>query len=198
MTDVRLALGYSALALAAACFAWDYKLGFDSTKHFTAAAVAVYTLLNGALTFWMFAVERGTVYVGTAPSGETLRIATSTKKNVPTYHVTVEVVPGKKGGKKEVLVLSRAFTEWFDGAGHFVAAPFQSMFAGAVPVVGKLDPKRAGPQEGAASPSAAAAYTPEMLDALSRANVSVVGSAAEEATGSEAVGTKKGGKRRKA
>jgi hypothetical protein len=195
LTDVRLALGYSALALAAACFAWDYKLGFESTKHLTAAAVVVYTLLNGALTFWLFYVERGTVYVGTAPSGETLRISTATKKNVPTYHVTVEVQP-KNGGKKEVLKISRAFTEWFDGAGHFVAAPFQSMLASAVPVVGKLDPKRAAPQESAMP--VPAAYTPEMLDVLAKANASVVGSAAEVATGSETPVPKKGGKKRRA
>ncbi|KAK3311229.1 microsomal signal peptidase 25 kDa subunit-domain-containing protein [Chaetomium strumarium] len=193
LTDVRLALGYSAFALAAACFGWDFKFGFESTKYYTAAAVAAYTLLNGALTLWMLYVERGTVYVGTAPSGETLRISTSTKKNVPTYFVTVEVQ--EKDGKKEVLKISRAFTEWFDAAGHFVAAPFQTLLASSLPVVGKLDPKRAAaPKEDG---GAEATYTPEMLDVLAQANVSVVGSAAEEATGSEAAGTK-GGKRRKA
>ncbi|KAK4103179.1 SPC25-domain-containing protein [Parathielavia hyrcaniae] len=197
LTDVRLALGYSAFALAAACFAWDYKFGFDSTKQFTAAAVALYTLLNGALTLWVVYVERGTVYVGTAPrGGETVRVSTATKKNVPTYHVTVEVT-GKGGKGLETLKISRAFTEWFDGVGRFVAAPFQEMLAGSVAVIGRADPKRASKarEEGGVAP---AAYTPEMLDALAQANVSVVGSAAEEATGSEAAGAKKASKRRKA
>lgn len=196
LTDVRLALGYSAFALAAATFLWDYKLGFESTKHFTAAAVAVYALLNGALTLWVLFVERGTVYVGTAPAsagGQTVRVSSSAVKNVPTYHLTVEVT--SKDGGREVLKVSRAFTEWFDGAGRFVAAPFQAMLASSVPVIGRCDPKRAAPKEDPGA--AAAAYTPEMLDALAKANVSVVGSAAEEATGSEAAG-KKGGKRRKA
>jgi hypothetical protein len=196
LTDVRLALGYSAFGLAAACFGWDYKFGFESTKYLTAAAVALYTLLNGALTLWIFYVERGTVYVGTAPkTGETVRISTATIKNVPTYNVTVEVT-GKDGKKLETLNISRSFTEWFDGAGRFVAAPFQAMLAGAVAVIGKADPKRAAKakEEG----DAPAAYTPEILDVLAKANVSVVGSAAEEATGSEAAGAKKGGKRRKA
>jgi hypothetical protein len=191
---VRLALGYSAFALAAATFFWDYKLGFESTKYFTAAAVALYTILNGALTGWVLYVEGGTVYVGTAPSGETVQIKSRADKNVPVYHLTVEVTDPKKGGKKEVVEVRRAFSEWFDGTGKFVAAPFQSVLAGNVAVVGKCDPKRAG-QAAAAGEDAAAAYTPEMLDALAKANVSVVGSAAEEATGSEA---KKGGKRRKA
>jgi hypothetical protein len=195
LLDVRLALGYSAFALAAATFLWDYKLGFESTKYFTAAAVALYTVLNGALTGWVMYVEGGTVYEGTAPSGETVQIKSRADKNVPVYHLTVEVTdPKKKGGKKEVVELQRAFSDWFDGAGRFVAAPFQSKLAGSVAVVGKCDPKRAG-QAAAAGEDVSAAYTPEMLDALAKANVSVVGSAADDATGSE---TKKGGKRRKA
>lgn len=73
LTDVRLALGYSAFLIAAACFLWDYKLGFESTKYYTAAAVGVYSLLNTALTLWIWLMEKGTIYVGTAPSGETVR-----------------------------------------------------------------------------------------------------------------------------
>ena len=67
---MRLALGYSAFAICAACFYWDYKLGFDSTKYYTAAAVALYALLNGALTLWVWLVEGGTVYVGTSKAGD--------------------------------------------------------------------------------------------------------------------------------
>jgi len=73
LTDVRLALGYSAFLVAGACFLWDYKFGFDATKYYTAAAVAVYMVLNGALTMWIWGREKSIVYVGTAPSGETVR-----------------------------------------------------------------------------------------------------------------------------
>lgn len=72
LTDVRLVLGYSAFLVAAACFLWDYKLGFESTKYYTAGAVAVYSLLNTALTMWIWLKEKGIVYVGTAPNGETV------------------------------------------------------------------------------------------------------------------------------
>lgn len=71
---MRLSLGYSAFFLAAACFAWDYKLGHDRTKYWTAAAVALYVVLNGALTAWVSFVEKGVVYEGTAPSGETVSV----------------------------------------------------------------------------------------------------------------------------
>jgi len=81
LTDVRLALGYSALVIAGACFAWDYKFGFDNTKYYTAAAVAVYTVVNSALTLWTWKREKGIVYVGTAPSGETVRFPLPPRSN---------------------------------------------------------------------------------------------------------------------
>jgi hypothetical protein len=70
LTDTRLVLGYTAFAISAACFGWDYKFGFDNTKYYTAAAVAIYAVLNGALTYWIGFVEKGIVYQGIAPSGE--------------------------------------------------------------------------------------------------------------------------------
>lgn len=70
LTDVRLALGYGSFVIAAACFAWDYQFGFEATKLWTTAAVAIYGVLSWALTFWMSNVEAGTIYQGTLPSGE--------------------------------------------------------------------------------------------------------------------------------
>jgi hypothetical protein len=64
LSDTRLVIGYSAFIICAATFYWDYKIGFEETKYYTAAAVAVYALLNGILTFWIWGVEKGTVYVG--------------------------------------------------------------------------------------------------------------------------------------
>ncbi|KAK0632526.1 microsomal signal peptidase 25 kDa subunit-domain-containing protein [Immersiella caudata] len=194
LTDIRLTLGYGALAIAAACLGWDYKFGFDATKYYTAAAVALYSLLNGALTLWIFYVERGTIYEGTAPSsagGDTIRISTHTKKNVPEYNVTVEVT-GKDGKKKGKVEVTKPFTEWFDATGHFVAAPFQSVLATAVPAVGKADPKRvAGPKEGAAA-TTTTTYTPEILEALA------AGTLGSETSGAEPKSGKKGERRRKA
>ncbi|KAH8759043.1 microsomal signal peptidase 25 kDa subunit [Diaporthe sp. PMI_573] len=188
LTDVRLALGYSAFLVAAACFLWDYKLGFESTKYYTAGAVAVYSLLNTALTLWIWLKEKGIVYVGTAPKGETVTIATHTKKNVPIYNLAITITP--KTGSPTTINLSRSFTEWFDAAGRFVATPFQTMLASTVPVIGSLDPKRANVPAAESAPQ----YTEEELSAmLAAAGASPDDTA--EATGSSA---KKGGKRRKA
>ncbi|WYZ42831.1 hypothetical protein EsH8_VI_000530 [Colletotrichum jinshuiense] len=156
LTDVRLALGYSAFLIAGACFLWDYQLGFDSTKYYTAAAVVLYSILNGALTLWIWLKEAGTVYEGTSPSGEKINIATSTKKNVPTYNLKITLT-GKKGEKK-TLELSKPFAQWFDSQGHFVTIPFQEILATNIPVIGKLDPKRVK--------STSQAYSADVLDAL--------------------------------
>ena len=64
LTDVRLALGYSAVIVAAITFYADYKFGWDNTKYWTFWAVLVYFTLNGALTFWIWGVEKGKVFTG--------------------------------------------------------------------------------------------------------------------------------------
>ncbi|KAJ0168888.1 Signal peptidase complex subunit SPC2 [Colletotrichum tanaceti] len=179
LTDVRLALGYSAFLVAGACFLWDYKLGFESTKYYTAAAVALYSLLNGALTLWIWLKEAGTVYEGTSPSGEKISIATSTKKNDPTYNMKITLTP--KNGEKKTLELSKPFAEWFDSQGRFVAVPFQEVLATNIPIIGKLDPKRVK--------SVSQAYSADVLDALY---------AKSAATGSGAEAIKGASKRRKA
>ncbi|KAI3544365.1 microsomal signal peptidase 25 kDa subunit [Colletotrichum abscissum] len=179
LTDVRLALGYSAFLIAGACFLWDYKLGFDSTKYYTAAAVVLYSILNGALTLWIWLKEAGTVYEGTSPSGEKVNIATSTKKNVPTYNMKITLT--SKNGENKVINLSQPFNQWFDSQGRFVAVPFQEILATNIPAVGKLDPKRIA--------STSQGYSTDVLDALYAENT---------ATGSGAEAAKGGSKRRKA
>ncbi|KAJ4410280.1 hypothetical protein N0V82_009274 [Gnomoniopsis sp. IMI 355080] len=185
LTDVRLGLGYSAFLIAAACFLWDYKFGFESTKYYTAGAVIVYSILNSALTLWIWLKEKGIIYVGTAPNGETVTIATSTKKNVPIYNLTITLT-SKASSKPQNITLARSFTEWFDEKGHFVALPFQTMLASNVPVVGKFDPKRATLDAAPAAPGQE--FTVDELDAL------IAGDDAAATSGSAA---KKGGKRRK-
>lgn len=211
LTDVRLALGYSALAIAAACFAWDYKFGFDDTKYYTAAAVAVYTVLNTALTLWIWKKEKGVVYVGVAPSGETasfpppyplrlsplltvpyqITISTSTTKHIPSYNLTITILP-KSSSKPETFTVTRPFAAWFDAAGHFVPAPFQTMLAGAIPAVAKLDPKRVAAGPAPPSETTDSRYTAEMLDALTAATAT----SSEVASGTDGTVGRKGGKRR--
>lgn len=64
VTDVRLSLGYTAVVIAAITFGLDYKLGWDKTKDLTLWAVVVYFVLNGALTYWIWGVEKGKIFTG--------------------------------------------------------------------------------------------------------------------------------------
>ena len=76
--DVRLALGYSAVVIAAITFYADYKLGWDATKQGTLWAVIAYFILNGGLTFWIWGVEKGKVFVGEGKNGTSVRTLLST------------------------------------------------------------------------------------------------------------------------
>ena len=64
LTDVRLALGYMAVTIAGITFFIDYKLGWDKTKASTLWAVIAYFILNSALTYWIWGVEKGKVFTG--------------------------------------------------------------------------------------------------------------------------------------
>ena len=64
LTDVRLGLGYTAVTIAAITFCFDYKFGWDKTKHYTLWAVVVYFILNSTLTYWIWGIEKGKVFVG--------------------------------------------------------------------------------------------------------------------------------------
>ncbi|KAI8633472.1 microsomal signal peptidase 25 kDa subunit-domain-containing protein [Xylariaceae sp. FL1651] len=196
LVDTRLALGYGAFAVAAACFLWDYKLGFDNTKWFTAAAVAVYSILNGALTLWIGFVEKGIVYQGTAPDGSKISVSTSTKKNVPIYNVAITITP-KSGGGSSKIELVRSFTEWFDVQGHFIALPFQTMLATTVPLIAKADPKRASTSSSTPTSTSSAMSDFMNVDAQTLDAMAAAETTSAESNPASSGGSKKS-KRRKA
>ncbi|KAL8670991.1 MAG: hypothetical protein Q9168_004483 [Polycauliona sp. 1 TL-2023] len=139
LADVRLALGYSAVAIAGAIFYADYKLGWDATKYWTLWAVSAYFILNGALTYWIWGVEKGKIFTGEI--GDTLvSIASSVTKHKPIYNLQVRYE--KLGEEPKKLKISAPFTRWFDSDGYFVATPFQQWLATEIPAVGEADPKK--------------------------------------------------------
>jgi hypothetical protein len=106
---------------------------------------------------------------------------------VPEYNVSVTIQPKDKAAKPQTIAFTRSFADWFDAAGHFVAAPFQTMLASSVPAVAKADPKRVD-----APTSVSQGYSADMLDALSAQDSSYL----EVAASGTDVAAKKGGKRR--
>ncbi|KAL9130063.1 MAG: hypothetical protein Q9217_001667 [Psora testacea] len=157
LTDVRLALGYAAVSIAAVLFYLDWKLGWDATKAATLWAVIAYFTINGALTLWIWGVEKGKVFSGEKDGTlvllhalakeekwvsmliyRQLSIASSVTKYTPIYNITVR--QQTPTGKEESMKLSAPFTRWFDADGCFVAKPFQHWLATEVPVIGEADP----------------------------------------------------------
>jgi signal peptidase complex subunit 2 len=151
-------------------------------------------VVNGLLSFWVWAVEKDTVYVGTNKAGDRIEIQSATKKNVPIYNLTITVTEAGKGAGREIK-LSRPFREWFDKEGAFVPVPFQQMFASNVDVIGKADPKQvvAEKKKGAAAKADTSKTMDEKLASLLAE--SYVDIAAEDAGVSSAT-PGKGSKRR--
>ncbi|KAL8791070.1 MAG: hypothetical protein Q9213_000277 [Squamulea squamosa] len=139
LADVRLAFGYSAVIIAAATFYADYKLGWDATKYWTFWAVVAYFILNGALTYWIWGVEKGKIFTG-ENNGTLISIASSVNKHKPIYNLQVRY--GKPETEPQILKISAPFTRWFDSDGYFVASPFQQWLATEIPAIGEADPQK--------------------------------------------------------
>ncbi|KAL1603652.1 hypothetical protein SLS60_005240 [Paraconiothyrium brasiliense] len=137
-TDVRLAIGYTAVIIAGALFYYDWKFGWEASKPYTLPAVVAYFILNTAFSYWLWFVEAGTVYEGEAKTGK-VRIATSTKKHIPVYEVDVTFTPAGSSQAQKIHIRA-PFTRWFTSDGYFIAKPFQQWLASEVPVVGAADP----------------------------------------------------------
>jgi hypothetical protein len=54
-------------------FYYDWTQGWESSKPYTAPAVVIYFILNAAFTYWIWGIEKGTIFVGYAKSGEKVR-----------------------------------------------------------------------------------------------------------------------------
>ncbi|KAA6409981.1 MAG: microsomal signal peptidase subunit [Lasallia pustulata] len=154
LTDVRLALGYTAVIVSAITFYCDYQLGWDATKAYTLWAVLAYFALNSALTYWIWAVERGTVFVGER-QGTQVSISSSVTKHTPIYKLSVRYLDSSTPGNSwQTLDVSAPFTNWFSADGYFVAKPFQEWLAAEIPPVGKADPRALREAKGPTGPSA--------------------------------------------
>lgn len=74
-SNVRLVLGYTAVAIAGATFYVDRRLGWEATRApWVLVAVIAYFVLNSILTYWVWAVEAGEIFRGTRKTGETVRL----------------------------------------------------------------------------------------------------------------------------
>ncbi|KAF2226586.1 microsomal signal peptidase 25 kDa subunit-domain-containing protein [Elsinoe ampelina] len=148
-TDVKLGLGYAALVICAITFAYDYKLGFEATKYWTAATVVAYFLLDGAFTYWLWFVEKDIIYTGDA-KGRKITISSWTRKLDPNYRLKIKSAATAGSKEWQESEVSAPFTNWFTADGVFVPQPFQQWLASSVSFVGEADPKNASAAKGSA------------------------------------------------
>lgn len=124
LLDTRLALGYLGVVAAALAGAYDYRVGFEKAKGFTLAGVLVYFIFYGAMNFWQFFIESGTVYKGSKGDLE-ITIKTSTEKTSPTYSTRISLHTAAGTADVEVS-RHELFTKWFDCDGNIVTEPLST------------------------------------------------------------------------
>ncbi|RMZ79427.1 hypothetical protein DV738_g3310, partial [Chaetothyriales sp. CBS 135597] len=119
LTNVRLALGYTSLAIAGALFYVDWKLGgWEVTRPYTLPACLAYFALNGALSFWL-----------------TLR--SSIKKHEPIYRLHVTYTCSSKNPPvvyQDSDVQGR-FAEWFNMYGYIDKPALKNWLAKNIDVI---------------------------------------------------------------
>lgn len=71
-----------------------------------------------------------------------LSLTSKTKKNDPTYYLTITTSSPSSGSPK-TWQISAPFTTWFTSDGYFVAKPFQQWLATSIEVVGEANQKNA-------------------------------------------------------
>jgi len=134
-TNTRLALGYSAVAIGAVTFYADWKLGWEETKVYTAVACVIYFALNSLLTFHIWKVEAGRVFVGTRAGGEKIALLSSIEKNSPLYKL--KVLHETPAGKKSENEVTGNFTLWFNEFGYLQRKELKAWLAKNIDVTGK-------------------------------------------------------------
>jgi len=124
--------------IAAYLFYLDYYLKIPFRLHKTTAAWCglAYFVLNGALTAWIWLVEKGVVFEGRRRDGVRVKVCSVAPKRryEAVYRLVVAWEGGKDGGRKEVEV-DVGFEGFFEGNGMFVPKRFEEWLRSVVPVL---------------------------------------------------------------
>ncbi|KAK9236737.1 microsomal signal peptidase 25 kDa subunit [Lipomyces kononenkoae] len=126
LIDVRLMLGFVSVIVAAAAAGYDYYVGFEKAKPFTAIGVSLYFVLNVAFTAWIMYVEKGTFYQG-SKDGKKISIISTTKKYSPLYNLNVTETTTSKSSQA-----AKSFTDFFDSNGYIVRLPLENWIDGLI------------------------------------------------------------------
>ncbi|KLJ06507.1 hypothetical protein EMPG_10105 [Blastomyces silverae] len=123
-SNVRLILGYAAVAISGALFYVDRQLAWNVSHTWTIGAVVAYFILNFVFTVWIWLVEAGQVFEGRREGGEKLHICSSTKKHSPLYTLRIRHT-SNSGVVLQDATVSAPFSRWFSADGTFHPEPFK-------------------------------------------------------------------------
>ncbi|KAK9463345.1 microsomal signal peptidase 25 kDa subunit [Lipomyces oligophaga] len=122
LIDVRLGLGFTAVAVAGAVGYYDSKFGFEAAKQVTTIGVIIYFVLNSLLTLWVWLVEKRIIFVG-KKAEETISLSTQLRKYQTSYLVEIKRKTFSADGKIEITqvfdsdgkISGKALHEFIDG-----------------------------------------------------------------------------------
>ncbi|KAK9353918.1 microsomal signal peptidase 25 kDa subunit [Lipomyces doorenjongii] len=126
LIDIRLTLGFLSVIVAAAAGGYDYYVGFEKAKTYTAIGVSFYFVLNIALTIWIMYYEKGTIYQG-FKDGKKISVMSTTKKYTPIYDLKVTETTTSQSTQAK-----KPFTEFFDSNGYIVRKPLEEWIDGII------------------------------------------------------------------
>ncbi|KAK9480976.1 microsomal signal peptidase 25 kDa subunit [Lipomyces japonicus] len=133
LVDARLAIGFSSVLVALVVVAYDYFVGFEAAKTYTAIGVSIYFALNIAFTGWIVFIEKGTIFQGFKDDNK-ISVASSIKKYVPNYVIRIENSTSLE--KTEAI---KHFADFFDEEGHIVQSPLSQWLESIISSVTKKD-----------------------------------------------------------
>ncbi|CAA7267210.1 unnamed protein product [Cyclocybe aegerita] len=140
-TDVRLALGWLSVFVAAGTAFYGYKVDFEKSKPVVTIGLVVYMILTAAQTLYAYFIEGATIFVGkrktfskriiterihldsntVSPSKSGKISTTVSASNAPSYQLSVSYVRSTNGGKsllaKGRTRASQPYSSFFDEQG---------------------------------------------------------------------------------
>jgi len=139
-TDVRLALGWLSVFVAAGTAFYGYKVEFEKSKPLVSIGLVVYIVLTTLQTLYAYFVEGHTIFVGkrkslskriiterihvsstTIPPSKSPLSSIASPANAPSYQLSVSYVRSTNGGKsllaKGRTKASQTYSSFFDEQG---------------------------------------------------------------------------------
>jgi len=140
-TDVRLALGWLGVFVAAGTGYYGWRTEFEESKSIVWAGVLLYVFLTSAQTLYAYFIERDTVFVGRRKTldkrivTEHITISSTTTPSSPTqpspsYSLRTTRVRTASAGKtlldRSTGATSRPYSDFFDSQGVLDVPKFES------------------------------------------------------------------------